>query len=186
MGVEIGLKTSVGDALPAVAATGTITCTDASLGGTDTVGVSVPSTVEGAPAVVTTFTEGTDFTGGSGDDQLATDVAALLDAVAGISAAAVGNVITITAPAGQAGNSILRQTSNVAAFAIGGASPQALAGGRDENEAIEWEETIDEDGVYHLFLGGTEVARVAYETLAFDNKSTFAFNRKQLLKKSQC
>lgn len=105
-----------------VAATGTITITDYTALSTDTV------TVDGNALV-----EGTDFDAETSNDVTATNLAAVIDAISGISASASGAVITITADtAGAAGNAItLAYTDGgTAGLTLSGAT---LSGGDDTN-----------------------------------------------------
>lgn len=109
----------------AVAASGTATIVDFSLlsGATftlDTTAIGGSSTV---------LTEGSEWTAATDNDTTASSLASAIDAISGVSASAVGAVVTITADdAGVAGNSITMATSDAVNISLSGAS---LAGGLD-------------------------------------------------------
>jgi len=99
-------------------ATGTITINDFnSLGGaTITVGAD-------------TLTEGSDWNAGTDNDTTAANLAASIDALAGVTATSSGNVVTVTASTpGTAGNSIALASSDNTNAAVSGAT---LKNGKD-------------------------------------------------------
>lgn len=185
MGIETSLVTNVGDDQPAVAASKTITVTDAALAPGDTISVTVP--VPNAAPVTTLLTQGVDFTGGAGDDALAAELAPLLAAITGLLATALNNVITVTAEtAGEAGNEIYITAANAAAFNLGGPSPQNLAGGLEANQPIELRLTIDDDGYFKAYQDDTLVWKVKWAEVDQGNAKTFQVQLQQLLKKAAC
>lgn len=109
------------DLVAAVAATGTATIVDFSGLAGDTV------TVGG-----TVLTEGVDWDAEVSNDQTATNLAAAINALANVNAAAVGAVVTITAAtAGVAGNNITLATNGGGDLTLGGLVGGKLSGGAD-------------------------------------------------------
>jgi len=99
-----------------VAATGTVTVADYTLLAGDTF------TIDG-----NVLTEGSEWTAATSNDATATSLAGAIDALPGLSAVAVGAVITITADPGLAGN-VAMSTSDGTNLTLSGA---ALTGGTD-------------------------------------------------------
>jgi len=162
MGIEVALETTVGDLLPAAKAQLILIVTDppAPLA---TVVVSRPN----LPTV--TFTQGTHFTGGVGDDAAAEEIRALIASVSGLEATRVLSAITVkAATAGLAGNSITVGTSDIGFLGLT-SSPASLIGGRDENAGYAMRIWVDDDELFHLSLGGVEVAKANWKQLDFDN-----------------
>lgn len=109
----------------AVAATGTATVVDYTQLSGDT--FTVDTTAIGGASNV--LTEGVDWTAATDNDTTAASLASAIDAISGVSAAAVGAVVTITADdAGLAGNDIDIASGDAVNLTVSGSS---LAGGLD-------------------------------------------------------
>lgn len=106
-----------------IAATGTVTITDFS----SIAGAVI--TVEGVA-----YTEGAEWAAGASNDAAATSLASAINGGVNVGAAAVTNVVTITASvAGVAGNAITTVTSDAVNAAVSGAT---LSGGDDADGSI--------------------------------------------------
>lgn len=101
---------------------------------TDAVTVGAATLSGGIAALVitvdgTALTEGTDFNAETNNNTTATNIATAIDALAGVTAAAVGPLITITNDArGTVGNAKTLTTSNALVASVGGAT---FSGGTD-------------------------------------------------------
>lgn len=118
-GNSIALEVGVGN-------TGTMSVSGATLtGGQD----SLVITVNGSA-----LTESAEFTAATGNNETATSLAAAIEALAGYSAVAVGEVVTITKDTrGTAGNADTLTTSTVGAATVGGAT---FSGGVDGDTVV--------------------------------------------------
>lgn len=176
MSIETKLVTKVGDGIDAQPAVATITCTDGAFGGSETITL----TPFGEVAIV--FTQGVDFTGGSGDDALAEEIRSLFDAVSGLTATRVNNVVTITRDvAGEEGNSWQISTNAGTFFSV-----TSFQNGRDADNPVDFEMNLDQSGIVTAKVDGNIVFRVPYRDLFDTNLKTFEVNLKNFLRKSQC
>jgi len=186
MGLEVVMKQEVGDGLPAVEATGTIV-TEADNWQSDLfLHVLIP--------VINPDPDSTeildpdeyhkdDFADPAGDDDaLAIEVETFLNTIGALANIRTLNSVEVkTVEKSRASNDIIISTNYPTALVI-----TALAGGRDESEAIDMELILDDDDKLVLKVDGNLIFDTPFKADSYENDEPFERNITHWLKKTRC
>lgn len=182
MSIEVSLVMKTGDGVDAQKAVATLAVTNGNINSGDNVNIT-PAPTEAIPAPPTTsFVEGVDFSIGIDSDVTAESLRVLLDAISGITATRIANVVTITVDLpGVLGNFWILATNNAAAFTI-----INFKDGREADLPIDMEIAKDKNDLVTFTFDGNIVGRVPFSILFDTNTKTLEQNLRDFFRKSQC
>lgn len=176
MSIETIMKLQVGDGIDAQSAMASIICTDGVFAGSETITVTPPE------MTAITFTQGTSFTGGSGDNALAVEIKDLINSISGLIATVENNIVTIQTEAKGDLASGWDLSTNAGSFF----SLVNFQGEREADLPKDLEISVESDGNLVARLDDVILFRVPFSEVYEENKKTFEQNLRDFIRKAQC